>query len=231
MRRIMNKLRTSKEAIETIEDGATLAVGGSANRRVPMALVREIVRQEKQGLRIVSLDHTMNLGPRIEGDERVLRARLLAASMNLAFMPLDNALDFTVDRTTEACDDPFTGRAVLVASALRPDVAILHAHWADRCGNVLIDADFGFDATLARAAKRVIVSVEQIVSDETVRRYERKVVLRADEVDCVVEIPYGAHPTSCDHHYAQDAESPDETSTDHDAYLRGIGARRLFATR
>ncbi|MCL4664805.1 hypothetical protein L0Z14_30270 [Burkholderia multivorans] len=220
-----------------IDDGATLAIGGRANRRVPMALVRELARQQKRDLRIVHLDRAMNLdllaASYVDGDKRLLQARLQAASMGLAFMPLASSADLVRDHTTEAVDDPFTGGTVLVASALRPDVAIIHAHMADRFGNVVMDADCeaqpAFDATLARAAKRVIVSVEQIVSEETIAQCARRMLLRADEVACVTEAPYGAHPASCDKRYARDAQWCDETASDHDAYLRGIGARRLFS--
>ncbi|MCL4663025.1 hypothetical protein L0Z14_19065 [Burkholderia multivorans] len=45
-----NKLRTLRDAVAMIDDGATLAIGGRANRRVPMALVRELARQQKAGL-------------------------------------------------------------------------------------------------------------------------------------------------------------------------------------
>lgn len=234
------KLSALTDAVATIADGATLAIGGRAHRRMPMALLREIARQRKQGLQIVRLDRAMNLdvlsrtqAALVAGDERVLRARLEAAARGVPFMPLEADLSSVRDRATQAVDDPFDGAAVWVAAALRPDVAILHAHVADRFGNVALDADSDpeslFDATLARAAARVIVSVEQIVSEETIRRGGARVLLRAENVACVVEAPYGAHPGACDARYAQDAGPIDESSADHASYLQALGSRRLFS--
>jgi glutaconate CoA-transferase subunit A len=235
-----HKVGTLTDAVAMIRDGATLAVGGRANRRVPMALVREIARQGRRSLRIVRLDRDMNLDAWIkgdchivEGDEHVLRARLGAAAAGLAFMPLDPSADWSSDRAVEAVDDPFTGKAVRIAAALRPDVAILHAHTADRHGNVALDADCDptpmFDATMARASKRVIVSVEQIVSDETIRRSAPRLLLRADQVACVIEAPYGAHPSACDARYDHDPKEFETDAIDHDVYLQHVGARRLFS--
>ena len=239
-----DKLRTLTDAVAMIGDGMTLAIGGRANQRVPMALLREIARHKKHGLRIVRLDPAMNLGAFAHadctfmgGNEGLLRARLQAAAMGVAFMSLDfstdSYADFTNHHAIEAVDDPFNGGTVLVTAALRPDVAVIHAHMADRFGNIVMDADWDanttFDATLARAAKHVIVSVEQIVSEETTRRGAHHMLLHADEVACVVEAPYGAHPSACDARYAHDAEPVRETLAHHDTYLQEIGARRLFS--
>jgi glutaconate CoA-transferase, subunit A len=234
------KLGALTDAVAMIADGATLAVGGRAHRRMPMALLREIARQRKQGLHIVRLDRAMNLdvlketkSTFVAGDERVLRARLEAAARGLPFMPLEPHVNSVLGSATEAVDDPFGGAAVLVAAALRPDVAILHAHVADCFGNVALDADSDteslFDATLARAAARVIVSVEQIVSEETIRHSGARVLLGSENVACVVEAPYGAHPCACDARYAHDAGTIDESSVDHASYLQAVGSRRLFS--
>ena len=58
--------------------------------------------------------------------------------------------------------------------ALNPDVALIHAHRADMLGNVQVDGYRHMDADMARAARTVIVSAEQIVSpDEIAARPDR----------------------------------------------------------
>ena len=47
-----------------------------------------------------------------------------------------------------------------------------------------------------KAAKKVIVTVEEIVDSEVLRRNPDRTVLPGFRVDAVVEVPYGAHPTS-----------------------------------
>lgn len=43
----MKKIISCSKAIETIEDGSWLAIGGNVLHRAPMGLVREVVRQKK----------------------------------------------------------------------------------------------------------------------------------------------------------------------------------------
>ena len=49
--------------------------------------------------------------------------------------------------------------------ALRPDVAVIHALRADRAGNVLLEGIIGVQKEAVLAAKRSIVTVEEIVDD------------------------------------------------------------------
>src|SRR5271166_384346 len=58
---------------------------------------------------------------------------------------------------------PFTGETLAAVPALRPDAAIIHALKADRAGNVLIEGILGVQKEAALAAKRALVTVEEIV--------------------------------------------------------------------
>ncbi len=49
--------------------------------------------------------------------------------------------------------------------AIRPDVTIIHAQRADRAGNVLLDGIVGVQKQAVLAAKRAIVTVEEIVDE------------------------------------------------------------------
>ncbi|MEM6733534.1 MAG: CoA-transferase, partial [Myxococcota bacterium] len=60
---------------------------------------------------------------------------------------------------------PFTGEVFVATPSLRPDVAVIHAQQADRAGNVLWWGIAGVQKEAAMAAKRVIVTVEEIVDD------------------------------------------------------------------
>lgn len=87
-------------------------------------------------------------------------------------------------------------RKMLAAMAVRPDVCLLHAQQADEYGNVQFLGPPFFDAMLAQASGRVIVSVDRIVSSQTIRRSNHLTKLPAAMVDAVVEAPWGAHPTA-----------------------------------
>ena len=60
---------------------------------------------------------------------------------------------------------PFTGEVLTATPALNPDVTIIHAQKADRKGNVAIFGIVGIQKEAALAAKKVIVTVEEIVDD------------------------------------------------------------------
>jgi glutaconate CoA-transferase subunit A len=92
-------------------------------------------------------------------------------------------------------DNPFNpGEPVVVAQAIRPDVAVFHALKADRFGNVITPGHRD-DLMLARAARKVIVTAEEVSEQELIRRDALEdTFLPAIDVDCVVHVPLGAHP-------------------------------------
>jgi len=91
---------------------------------------------------------------------------------------------------------PFTGEELVAVPALKPDVAIIHAERADPAGSIQIEGTGGSDLELAKAAEKVIVSVEEIVPTEVLRENPYKTKIPRFYVDMVIEQPFGAHPTS-----------------------------------
>ncbi len=137
-----------------------------------------------------------------EYSEHQLLSRLLAAAYGLPFLVTRSGLGTDLlaihPETMRVIVCPFTGQKVVACRALEPDVAILHAHRADAYGNVQffpkpiwLDAD-----VFPRAAKKVLVTVEEIVENEEIRRTPIHTGIPYFKVDAVVEVPYGAHPCS-----------------------------------
>ena len=89
---------------------------------------------------------------------------------------------------------PFTGEELAAVPALRPDVTIIHAQRADRAGNVLVEGIVGVQKEAVLAARRSVVTVEEIVDDLAVTS-PNAVVLPAWTIDAVVLSPGGAHPS------------------------------------
>jgi glutaconate CoA-transferase subunit A len=87
-------------------------------------------------------------------------------------------------------------RKMLGAAAIHPDVCLLHAQQADEYGNVQYLGSPFFDAMLAQASRKVIVSVDRIVSTETIRRNNHLTKIPSAMVDMIVEASWGAHPTA-----------------------------------
>mgnify|MGYP003342742871 CR=1 FL=1 len=99
--------------------------------------------------------------------------------------------------------DPFDGKTMsVVAKAMRPDVAVFHAHKADRQGNVSIG--YPIEAQiLAEASKHVIVTAEEIV-DRLTEKEATGMFLPSILVDVVAHTPWGAHPAGLQGRYAVD---------------------------
>lgn len=98
---------------------------------------------------------------------------------------------------------PFTGEELAAVPSHRPDVSIVHAQKADRAGNVLFEGIVGVQKEAVLAAKRAIVTVEEIVD-----RFEgvgtNAAILPSWTIDAIVEVPGGAHPSYAHGYYARD---------------------------
>lgn len=97
---------------------------------------------------------------------------------------------------------PFTGEMLAAVPAIRPDVAIIHAQKADREGNVLIEGIVGVQREAVLAARRSIVTVEEIV-DELRPGSPNAAILPTWTVGAVVEVPGGAYPSYATGYYAR----------------------------
>jgi glutaconate CoA-transferase, subunit A len=88
---------------------------------------------------------------------------------------------------------PFTGEVLTAVSALRPDVAVIHAQQADRHGNVQYWGITGVQKEAVLASARTVVTVEELVEDLPPR--PGAVVLPSWTVGYVAVVPGGAHPS------------------------------------
>jgi glutaconate CoA-transferase, subunit A len=146
-----------------------------------------------------------------EHTELTIITRLTAALNGLPFLPTRAALGTDVARgdpdTMRVIDCPFTGAPLLACAALQPDVSVIHVHRADELGNAQLDhKHIWHDATIARAARTVIVTAEELVGTDEVRAAPEQTLLPGFAVDAVVIAPAGALPTSCPGRYPSDPE-------------------------
>jgi len=88
---------------------------------------------------------------------------------------------------------PFTGEVLAAVPSVRPDVTVIHAQKADRKGNVLLWGILGVQKEAALAAKRCIVTVEEIVDD--LNAPMNACVLPTWALSAVCHVPGGAHPS------------------------------------
>jgi len=131
--------------------------------------------------------------------------QLRAAIAGLPFMPLRSVrgsgfIGLHPEYKTLTC--PFTGEELVLVPALQPDVALLHAQCGDARGNLHIDGPPVADILFAKASKKVIATVERLVSTEEITALG--VTIPYFYVTALTEAPYGAHPTACYPFYAYD---------------------------
>jgi glutaconate CoA-transferase subunit A len=93
-------------------------------------------------------------------------------------------------------------------------------------------------AIMPKAARRVIVTTEAIVDSEVLRRHPERTILPGFMVDAVVEVPYGAHPTSFYPCYGYDSRfhlqwtsvsrDPDKAAGFIDRHIRGASTQQQY---
>jgi glutaconate CoA-transferase subunit A len=95
---------------------------------------------------------------------------------------------------------PYTGEVLATVPAIRPDAAIIHALKADREGNVLLEGIVGVQKEAVLAAKRSLVTVEEIVDDFGPRN-ANAVILPSWAVTAIAHVPGGAYPSYAHGYY------------------------------
>ncbi len=101
---------------------------------------------------------------------------------------------------------PFSGETLAAVPAVRPDVTFIHAQKADKKGNVLIEGIIGIQKEAVLAAKRAVVTVEEVVEDFA-DLHPNLTILPHWTVTAIAVVPGGAHPSYTHGYYARDNAS------------------------
>ena len=98
---------------------------------------------------------------------------------------------------------PFTGEELAAVPAIRPDVSFIHAQKANRAGDVLVEGIVGIQKEAVLAARRSVVTVEEIVEDFA-DVHPNACVLPRFVVGAIAVVPGGAHPSYAHGYYRRD---------------------------
>ena len=178
---------------------------------------------------------------------------LQAGAMGVPFLPTKTALGSDTAKGNHffyQIFSPFEPKESLWAvRALKPDVTIVHVQRADAEGNAHCWGNFGVMIEGVRAARRVIVTAEEIVEPRIIASDPNRTMIPGFLVNAVVECPYGAHPSPVQGYYNRDNEFHrayhEQTKTkpeteawldrwvygiaDRQSYLEQVGAERIEA--
>jgi glutaconate CoA-transferase subunit A len=167
--------------------------------------------------------------------------RLQAGASGLPFLPMNQtgAMDLeTANPNIKRIPDPFGGKDVIVVPALHPDVAIVHVQRADVNGNAHLWGIIGEQKEAAFAAKKVILTAEEIVDESVIRSDPNRTMIPGIVVTAVCHVPFACHPSYAQGYYDRDnefylawdkvSESADATRQYLDRWVYGVKDRQEY---
>src|SRR5919106_6935547 len=167
--------------------------------------------------------------------------RLQAGASGLPFLPMKQtgATDLEkVNPNIKRIPDPFGGKDVIVVPALNPDVAIVHVQRADADGNAHLWGIIGEQKEAAFAAKKVILTAEEIVDESVIRSDPNRTMIPGIVVSAVCRVPFACHPSYAQGYYDRDnefylawdkiSESPESVKAWLDEWVYGVKNREEY---
>jgi glutaconate CoA-transferase, subunit A len=135
--------------------------------------------------------------------------RLQAGASGLPFLPMNQTGVIDLEHANsniKRIADPFGGKDVIVVPALNPDVAIVHVQRADANGNAHLWGIIGEQKEAAFAAKKVILTAEEIVDESVIRSDPNRTMIPGIVVSAVCHVPFACHPSYAQGYYDRDNE-------------------------
>ena len=133
--------------------------------------------------------------------------RYTAGASNMPFFPLRSYFETDLPKVNpliRPIRSPYGNETVYAVPPLKPDVTIVHAQRSDADGNTQMWGLVGCQKEAAFAAERVIVVVEELVSEDVIRADPNRTIIPGLIVDAVVVEPFGAHPSYVQGSYDRD---------------------------
>jgi len=134
--------------------------------------------------------------------------RQLAGAMGLPFLPMRyiGGSDVFKQSGAKLVKDPFTGQEICVVPALNLDVALVHVYQSDEYGNARVFGAGLSPVETSTCAKKLIISTEEIISNEEIRMQPNLTTIPYYLVDAVVHQPFGTYPGAMPGMYGADPE-------------------------
>jgi glutaconate CoA-transferase subunit A len=132
---------------------------------------------------------------------------LHAGALGVPFMPTYSTMGSDLlkkNGNLREFPSPVNEEKLVAVRALRPDVAIIQVQRADEQGNAHLWGSLGVAVDGARAARKVIVVAEEIVSPEVIASDPNRTLIPGFLVAAVVPEPWGAHPSPVQGYYGRD---------------------------
>jgi acyl CoA:acetate/3-ketoacid CoA transferase alpha subunit len=137
-----------------------------------------------------------------------LALRHLAGAMGVPFLPTRSLLatDTLTYSGAKVVHDPFTRKPIALVPAVNPDVGLVHAHQCDIYGNARCFGPGVSPLETAMASKRTIISTEEIITTDDIRKEPSRTTIPYYLVDAVVYAPFGCLPGGAQGMYEMDTD-------------------------
>jgi len=144
----------------------------------------------------------------IDWTNGALAYRHLAGSLGVSFLPMRYLVgtDTFTQSGAKVIEDPFTSQPICLVPALYPDVAIIHVQQCDIYGDARVLGAGVAPMEIAMSSKKLIISTEEIIDHEAIRRQPQRTTIPYYFVDAVVVAPFGCYPGSTPGLYGADIE-------------------------
>ncbi len=169
---------------------------------------------------------------------------LLAGALGAPYIPTKTLLASDIRKTNPTlreATDPFSGDAVLLVPAIRPDVTILVVQRSDADGNAQLWGPWGVSEEAALAARKVIVVADELVLGSVIGEAPNATIVPAPKTVAVVVEPGAAHPSPLqgrygrDHAFFHEYHAATRTVDGFDAWLgewvRGVPDRAAYLAK
>ncbi len=167
--------------------------------------------------------------------------RLQAGASGLPFLPMNQTGGTDLENANpniKRIPDPYGGKDVIVVPALNPDVAIVHVQRADANGNAHLWGIIGEQKEAAFAARKVILTAEEIVDESVIRSDPNRTMIPGIVVSAVCHVPFACHPSYAQGYYDRDnefylawdkiSESADSVKAWMDEWVYGVKDREEY---
>lgn len=169
---------------------------------------------------------------------------LQAATMGVPYLPTRSLLGSDILRESDAlveAEDPFGGGPLVLVPAIEPDWAVVHVQRASPLGDAQLWGNTGVVGPAVGAARRVLITAEEVVDPEVIRADPDRVGVTRERVAAVVACPFGAHPApvaGCYERdntwfldYAERTRTRDGFARWADEWVHGVEGRAEYAAR
>ncbi len=167
--------------------------------------------------------------------------RLQAGASGLPFLPMNQTAAGDLENANpliKRIPDPYGGKDVIVVPALNPDVAVVHVQRADEQGNAHLWGIIGEQKEAAFAARKVILTAEEIVDESVIRSDPNRTMIPGLIVEAVCHVPTACHPSYAQGYYDRDnafylewdkiSESPETVQSWLDQWVYGVRDRAQY---